>query len=435
MLSFKALEDCINYKRMVEFKRFQLSNGLKVLFNEDRTTPLVAINILYFVGSRNENPDKTGFAHLFEHLMFGGSKNIHSFDEPLQMVGGENNAFTSCDITNYYITLPADNIETGLWLESDRMLSLDFSAKSLKVQKNVVMEEYRQRYLNQPYGDIWLLLRPLAYKVHPYRWPTIGEKMEHIQDATLADVKSFFKTFYSPNNAYMAISGNISPEDGFALVEKWFGDIKQGVSAKLEIEQEPVQTEERKLTVTRKVPFDAIYKAWHIPGRKDIGFYVCDVITDLLSSGKSSRIYQVLVKEKKLFSEVNAFVSNDFDPGILVIGGKIMENIPVSDAEMAILELLKDLTETEISERELKKVQNKYETSLLLSQTNSLSKAMSLSYFEMLGDANLLNEEIDKYCSITPGDITSTAKNIFRNENCSTLYYLAEKNRKVSDRK
>lgn len=412
---------------MVEFKRFQLSNGLKVLFNEDRTTPLVAINILYFVGSRNEHPDKTGFAHLFEHLMFGGSVNIPSFDEPLQMVGGENNAFTSNDITNYYITLPADNIETGLWLESDRMLALDFSAKSLKVQKNVVMEEFRQRYLNQPYGDIWLLLRPFAYKVHPYRWPTIGEKMEHIQDASLQDVKSFFQTHYVPNNAYMAISGNISAEDGYKLVEKWFGDIKPGFGKKHEIIQEPVQREERKLTVTRKVPFDAIYKVWHIPHRLDKGFYVCDMISDLLSSGKSSRLYQILVKEKKLFSEVNAFVSGDFDPGILIIGGKVMENIPVETADMAIIEILDNLSETPITERELKKVQNKYETNLLLSQTNTLNKAMSLSYFEMLGDANLLNEEIGKYCCITPNDVSNTAKNIFQRENCSTLYYLAEK--------
>lgn len=411
---------------MVEFKRFQLSNGLKVLINEDRTTPLVAINILYCVGSRNEHPDKTGFAHLFEHLMFGGSENIPSFDEPLQMVGGENNAFTSNDITNYYITLPADNIETGLWLESDRMLALDFSAKSLKIQKNVVSEEFRQRYLNQPYGDVWLLLRPLAYKVHSYRWPTIGEKMEHILEATLGDVKTFFKTHYSPDNAVMALSGNISAEDGYNLVEKWFGNIKAGTVKKLDIVQEPAQTEERKLTVTRNVPFDAIYKVWHIPRRMDMGYYVCDVITDLLSSGKSSRLYQVLVKEKKLFSEVNAFVSGDFDPGILIIGGKIMENIPVETAELAILEILKTLSETLISERELKKIHNKYETSHLFSQTNSLNKAMSLSYFEMLGDANLLNDEIGKFCAITPDDVINTAKTIFRNENCSTLYYLAE---------
>jgi predicted Zn-dependent peptidase len=413
---------------MVEFKRFQLANGLRVLINEDHTTPLVAINILYFVGSRNEQPDKTGFAHLFEHLMFGGSVNIPSFDEPLQMVGGENNAFTSNDITNYYITLPADNIETGLWLESDRMLSLDFSAKSLKVQKNVVMEEFRQRYLNQPYGDIWLLLRPLAYKVHPYRWPTIGEKMEHIRDATLRDVKSFFNTHYSPGNAYMAISGNISHEEGFRLVEKWFGELKPGSGIKQEIACEPVQTEERVLRVTRKVPFDALYKAWHMPCRLDKGFYVCDMLTDLLSSGKSSRLYQILVKEKKLFSEVNAFVSGDFDPGILVIGGKIMENVPVETANQAILDILKDLSETPVSERELKKIQNKYETNLLLSHTHTLNKAMSLSYFEMLGDANLINDEIGKFCAITPEDVISTAKSIFTKENCSTLYYLAEKN-------
>ncbi len=413
---------------MVNFTRFQLPNGLKVLINEDITTPLVAINILYAVGSRNEHPDRTGFAHLFEHLMFGGSANIPSFDEPLQMVGGENNAFTSNDITNYYITLPADNIETGLWLESDRMLALDFSEKSLNVQKNVVMEEFRQRYLNQSYGDIWLLLRPLAYKVHPYRWPTIGEKMEHIQEATLSDVKSFFETHYAPSNAIIAISGNINASNGFALVEKWFGNIKSSASKKQQIVPEPAQTEARTLTVTRKVPFDAIYKAWHIPSRLDKGYYVCDMITDLLSSGKSARLYQTLVKEKKLFSDINAFVSGDVDAGILVIGGKVMKNVPTETANLAILEILSNLSQTPISARELKKVQNRYETNLLLSQTNALNKAMNIAYFEMLGDANLLNHEVDKYCSIAPSDVANTAKAIFTEQNCSTLYYMAENN-------
>jgi zinc protease len=412
---------------MVEFKRYQLANGLKVLLNEDRTTPLVAVNILYFVGSRNEHSEKTGFAHLFEHLMFGGSVHAPSFDEPLQMVGGENNAFTNNDITNYYITLPAENIETALWLESDRMLALDFSQKSLNIQKNVVMEEFRQRYLNQPYGDIWLLLRPLAYQVHPYRWPTIGQKIEHIRDATMKDVRSFFKQHYVPDNAYLAISGNINTDKAIELVEKWFGDIGKGKSRIQHISQEPVQTEERKLTVTRKVPFDALYKAWHIPHRRDKGFYICDMITDLLSSGKSSRLYQTLVKEKKLFSEVNAFVTGDVDPGLLVIGGKMMENVSMETAESAILQMVETISKIPVNERELKKVQNKYETSLLLNQTSALNKAMGLSYFEMLGDAALLNEEPAKYGMITPDEVSNTAAGIFRNENCSSLYYFAEK--------
>ena len=291
---------------MVKFERFQLSNGLKVLVNEDKSTSMVAINILYNVGSRDEQPDKTGFAHLFEHLMFGGSENIESYDTPVQMVGGESNAFTSNDITNYYVVLPSDNLETGFWLESDRMLKLNFSEQSLQVQQKVVIEEYRQRYLNQPYGDIWLLLRPLAYKVHPYRWPTIGERIEHISDAKLEDVESFFYSHYAPNNACMTLSGNIDVDRAKHLVQMWFGDIEKRDVKVRDLPVEPVQQEARHQTVTRNVPYDALYKTWHIPNRLDKKFYVCDLITDLLSGGKSARLYQDLVKEKKLFSDIFA---------------------------------------------------------------------------------------------------------------------------------
>jgi predicted Zn-dependent peptidase len=412
---------------MVKFERFQLSNGLTVLVNEDRTTPLVAINILYPVGSRDEQPDKTGFAHLFEHLMFGGSVNIPSYDNPVQMVGGETNAGTSNDTTNYYLILPSDNIETGFWLESDRMLKLNFSEQSLRVQQNVVIEEYNQRYLNQPYGDIWLLLRPLAYKVHPYRWPTIGENIEHIRDAALDDVESFFYSHYAPNNAFMALSGNISVDKAFSLVQKWFGDIEKRKVKPGNIPQEPVQNEARNLTVTRKVSYDALYKVWHIPGRLEKGYYVCDMITDLLSSGKSARLYQALVKEKKLFSEINAYITGDIDPGLLVVGGKVMAGISLDEANKAVEDMLHNLIDKPITDRELKKVQNKYEALLLMGQTSALNKAMDLSYFEMLGDANLLNQEIEKYCSITPADITNTAHDIFHETNCSSLFYMAEK--------
>ncbi len=412
---------------MVKFERFQLSNGLTVLVNEDRTTPLVAINILYPVGSRDEQPDKTGFAHLFEHLMFGGSVNIPSYDDPVQMVGGENNAGTSNDTTNYYLILPSDNIETGFWLESDRMLKLNFSEESLRVQQNVVIEEYNQRYLNQPYGDTWLLLRPLAYKVHPYRWPTIGERIEHIRDATLNDVESFFYSHYAPNNAIVALSGNINTDKAFSMVQKWFGDIEQRNIKPGNIPQEPVQNEARKLTVTRKVSYDALYKVWHMPGRHEKGYYVCDLITDLLSSGKSARLYQALVKEKKLFSEINAYITGDIDPGLLVVGGKVMAGISIDEANKAVEDMLHNLIDKPITNRELKKVQNKYEAHLLMGQISALNKAMDLSYFEMLGDANLLNQEIEKYCSITPADITNTAHDIFLETNCSSLFYMAEK--------
>ena len=412
---------------MVKFDRFELANGLKVIVNEDRTTPLIAINILYAVGSRDEYPEKTGFAHLFEHLMFGGSANIPSFDEPVQMVGGENNAFTTNDITNYYITLPADNLETGLWLESDRMLALDFSEESLKVQQNVVIEEFRQRYLNQPYGDIWLMLRPLTYKVHPYRWPTIGERIEHISDATLDDVKSFFYSHYAPNNAFLSLSGNISTSEAKGFIEKWFGDIERRKLKLRDLPQEPKQTEPRHLSVTRNVPYDAIYKAWHIPQRLNQGFYACDLISDLLSSGKSARLYQELVKERKLFSEINAYVTGDVDPGLMIIGGKTIKGTSIDKADDAIQEVIEKLSSQPVSERELLKVQHKYEMNLMLGQTNALNKAMGLSYYEMLGNAGLFNDEIHKYSSIRPDEICYTAKEYLCPSNCSTLYYKAEK--------
>ncbi|HEY4788595.1 MAG TPA: pitrilysin family protein, partial [Bacteroidales bacterium] len=321
----------------------------------------------------------------------------------------------------------ADNVETGLWLESDRMLALDFSEQSLKVQQNVVIEEYRQRYLNQPYGDIWLLLRPLAYKVHPYKWPTIGKTIDHIRTATLSDVKDFFYSHYAPNNAFMALSGNIKSSDARNLIVKWFGDIeKRNVKAR-HLPLEPEQTQPRELTVSRKVPYDAVYKAWHVPKRLDHGFYVCDLATDLLSSGKSSRLYQILVKEKKLFSEINAYVTGDIDPGLMIIGGKTMNGVLAKDADQAILDVIRDLVKTPVSDSELKKVQNKYETNLMLGQTNALNKAIGLSYYEMLGDAELLNKEINKYNEITPEEISMVVSNVLCENNCSTLYYLAEK--------
>lgn len=412
---------------MVKYNRFVLDNGLILIINEDNSTPLVAVNILYKVGSRDEQPNKTGFAHLFEHLMFGGSKNISSFDETLQMVGGENNAFTTSDITNYYITLPSDNIETALWIESDRMLELDFSEEKLNIQQNVVIEEYRQRYLNQPYGDIWLLIRPLAFKRHPYKWPTIGENIEHIQKANSEDVRNFFYSHYAPNNAVLTLSGNISSGKGYDIVNKWFGDIEKRLVIPGNYKREPEQTEGRKITVYRKVPYDAIYKAWHIRDRLSKDYYVSDLITDLLSGGKSSRLYQSLVKEKKIFSEINAFVTGDIDPGLLIIGGKIMDGINIEEADGEIIEIINSVEANKVGERELRKVQNRFETTILQGNANILNKAMGLSYFEMLGDAELLNDETSKYCIINQDDICNNAKTVFKESNCSTIFYLSDK--------
>ncbi|HMT29526.1 MAG TPA: pitrilysin family protein [Bacteroidia bacterium] len=412
---------------MVEFEKFELDNGLKVIVNTDMTTPLVAMNILYKVGARDESPDKTGFAHLFEHLMFGGSVNIENYDEPLQRAGGENNAFTNNDFTNYYLTIPAPNLETAFWLESDRMLSLAFSANSLNVQRHVVVEEFRQRYLNQPYGDTWLLLRPLAYKVHPYQWATIGKEVSHIENATLEDVKSFFSKHYHPANAILTLSGNITVETAKELSEKWFGPIPKGTLEIKKIQSEPQQKEKRTLTVEREVPYDAIYKAWHSCSRDSADFYATDLLTDILSGGKSSRLYNSLVKDKKVFSSISAYTMGDLDPGLVVTEGKLVSGVNPQDAEMELdLEIGKIVNEA-ISEREMNKVRQKAESGLIFGEMNHANRALNLAYFEMLGDAELINNEIDAYRNVSATDIKRIATEIFREENSSVLYYLSKK--------
>jgi len=411
---------------MIEFDRFTLNNGLRVLVHKDSSSPIVAMNILYDVGARDEDPERTGFAHLFEHLMFGGSKNIPVYDEPLQKVGGENNAFTNNDITNYYLTLPANNMETGFWLESDRMMSLDFSQKSLDVQKNVVIEEYKQRYLNQPYGDVSLLLRPLSYKVHPYRWPTIGESIDHIKDATLDDVKSFFYSHYAPNNAILTISGNVETKQILELSEKWFGGIEKRDIANRKLNKEPRQTGARKLTEKKDVPSNAIYMAYHMCERKSELYHATDLLSDILSNGLSSRLYQGLVKEKRLFSNISAYISGSIDPGQFIISGNLLDGISIDKAKKAIHFQLEKLKTEKIPGEELVKVKNKLESSLVFSEISVLNKAMNLGYYELLGNAQLANLEIEKYRKVTPGQMQSIAQELFDDQNCSTLYYLSK---------
>lgn len=408
---------------MIQFEKFTLDNGLRVIVNEDKTTPFAAVNILYNVGSKDESPDQTGFAHLFEHLMFGGSVNIPSYDTPLQKVGGENNAFTNTDITNYYITLPKENIETAFWLESDRMLSLDFSQKSLDTQKNVVVEEFKQRYLNKPYGDIWLLLRPLAFKKHPYQWPTIGKKIEHIQQAVLDDVKDFFFKHYAPNNAVMSISGNVSLDEIKRLSEKWFAPIPRRDIKERNVPLEPKQQELRSLSVMRNVPFDSLYMTYHMCARGEEDYQATDIISDILSNGKSSRLYQNLVQKRKLFSEINAYISGETDKGLFIISGNLMKGVSLNAAENAIHEETAKLKEGFVFEHELLKVKNKVESMLLFSETNILNKAMHLCKYELLGDAGMINDEIEKYRLVEKVDIKKVANEIFADENRSTLYY------------
>lgn len=413
---------------MVDFNRFTLANGLKVLVHEDATTPMAVLNILYDVGARDEDPEKTGFAHLFEHLMFGGSVNIPSYDEPLQRVGGENNAFTSNDITNYYITLPAENIETAFWLESDRMLSLAFSEKSLDTQRNVVSEEFKQRYLNQPYGDVWLKLRPLAYKKHAYRWATIGKELSHIENATMDDVKSFFKKHYTPQNAILVVGGNVKTADVKKLAEKWFEPIPAGEKYHRNLIQEEPQTEPRKETVKANVPLNAIYMAFKMPGRLSQDYYAFDLLSDILSRGQSSRLYNSLLKEQQLFSDINAYISSSLDPGLFIVEGKLVEGVTIEAAEKAIWAELGKLKTELVSETELTKVKNKVESVLVFSEMNLLDKAMNLAYYELLGDAAILNRETEAFLKVAAEDIKRISNETFNPDSSSTLYYLTEEN-------
>lgn len=412
---------------MIQFEKFKLKNNLTVIVHTDISTPLACVNILYDVGARDEDENKTGFAHLFEHLMFGGSINIPNYDEPLQLVGGENNAFTTNDITNYYCSVPAENLETAFWLESDRMLSLAFTDKSLEVQRSVVIEEFKQRYLNQPYGDVWLLLRPLAYKNHPYKWATIGKEISHIENATMDDVKSFFRKHYSPSNAIMVVAGNVKSDQVKKLAEKWFEPIEAGIKPERNLPKEPKQKEARKLTVERDVPVDSIYKAYHMVSRNNPKYYACDLLSDVLSRGNSSRLYNALVKENPLFSELNAYVMGDFDEGLFVVSGKLSDGVEIDKAEAAIITELNKIKSEKVSETELQKCKNKVESSITFAETDVLNKATNLAISELLGDADLINQEIENYLKVTANDIYEIANAVLDENNCSTLYYLKKK--------
>jgi predicted Zn-dependent peptidase len=410
---------------MINYKSFTLENGLRVLVHQDKSTPLIAMNILYDVGSRDEDPATTGLAHLFEHLMFGGSLNIPDFDTPLQLVGGENNAFTNNDITNYYLTIPSENIETGFWLESDRMLELDFSQRNLDTQKNVVTEEFNQRYLNQPYGDAILKLRPLAYKVHPYRWPTIGLDISHIQNADLEQIKHFFFSHYAPNNAILSLTGNIEYDLAFKLSQKWFGPIEKRQLQSRNLPVEPEQTGERILTIEKDVPATALYKVWHTGPRNSQEFYTLDLITDLLAGGESGRLHTKLVREKKLFSEINAYITADIDPGLIIVQGKLMKGTDILQAEESVNKVIKNLQNDTKLEDEMEKVKNKYESSTVFSNTSILNKAANLSFFELLGNPALINTEVDAYRSISQEMVIEATRKFFVPSNCSTLNYIS----------
>jgi predicted Zn-dependent peptidase len=408
---------------MIKFERFTLDNGLRVIVHQDKATPMACVDVLYDVGARDEDEERTGFAHLFEHLMFGGSVNIPNYDEPLQLVGGENNAFTTNDITNYYITLPASNIETAFWLESDRMLSLAFSEKSLEVQRDVVIEEFKQRYLNQPYGDVWLMMRPLAYKVHPYKWDTIGKEIAHIENAKIEDVKDFFKRFYAPNNAILVVAGDVELEQVKALAEKYFAPIPKGIDNKRNLPKEPKQTEARTLTVEKNVPLNVIYKAFHTCNRNDKNYYSTDLISDILSQGFSARFYKTLVKEKKLFSDIHSYLTGDMDEGLFFISGKLSTGVSMEDADAAIYKELERLQNEKVTDDELQKVKNKSEATHKFGEVDILNRTTNLAIAELMGNAELINQETEKYLAVTAEEILENAKQLFRKENSNTIYY------------
>ena len=411
---------------MININRKILDNGLRIVHSEDKSTRMVAINVLYDVGARDEHPEHTGFAHLFEHLMFGGSIHIPDYDTHVQNAGGENNAWTNNDITNYYITLPKQNVETGFWLESDRMLSLDFSEKSLEVQRHVVIEEFKQRNLNQPYGDVGHLVRGLAYQTHPYQWPTIGKKPAHIENATLDEVKDFFFRFYAPNNAILSVTGNISFEDTIALAEKWFGPIPRRDVQPRNLPKELQQTEERRLVVERNVPVDALYMAFHKCDRKHSDYHTFDLMSDILCNGRSSRLIQHLVQQKQVFSSIDAYISGSIDEGLIQIGGKPAPGVSLEEAEAAVWQELEAMKTERIDETELEKVKNRYESEQIFSNINYLNVATNLAFFELIGQAEDINHEVEKYRAVTAEHIMEVSKQTFVKENCSVLYYKAK---------
>ncbi|MFN0082754.1 MAG: M16 family metallopeptidase [Ferruginibacter sp.] len=410
---------------MILFEKFTLENGLRVLVHEDDSTPMAVVNVLYDVGAKDENPEKTGFAHLFEHLMFGGSINIPVYDEPLQVAGGENNAYTTNDLTNYYCQLPAENIETAFWLESDRMLSLAFGKKSLEVQRKVVCEEFKEHYINKPYGDVWHRLRNMVYTTHPYKWMTIGASLKHVEDATLADVRAFFKKHYNPSNAILSVAGNVEVAKVKELAEKWFGSIPAGEKYTRNLPVEPKQTAPRTLEVKADVPLDALYKCWHIYPRVDDRYYTADLITDILSGGASSRLFQSLVKEQQLFSNIECYHMGSTDAGLLVIEGKLIKGVDIKKAEQAINEELKKLQATGVTVLELEKVKNKTESTLAFEDMSVMNRASSIAMYELLGDADLMNSELAKYQAVTAEDILAETRIIFDENNCSTMYYMS----------
>jgi len=408
---------------MISYEKMALQNSLTVLMHEDKNTPIASISVLYKVGSRDEHPEKTGFAHLFEHLMFGGSVNIPDYDGVMQRAGGENNAYTNHDYTHFFTTLPAINIETALWLESDRMLELMLQKELKKKKKKVVVEEFYETCLNLPYGDVWHELSALNYEKHPYKWPTIGVHPSHIEKANLADVKRFYDKYYHPGNAILVIAGPISIKRMKELAIKWFNDIPSSKTIKKNYASEPPKKEARHKQSQTEVPVDAIYMTFPCPGRADKAFYAVDLLSDIFSNGPSSRLIHRLTRENKYFNHIDCYVTGDFDPGLIVFEGRPTEKISLKDAEEIISKEINDLKNQLIDAAELQKWKNKAESTLVLSEMGIQSKSMNLGFFEALGNADLMNAESEIYQALTAEEIQQSAKIWLRDDQKSVLTY------------
>lgn len=408
---------------MIKYQKQVLDNGLEVIIHEDHTTPLVAVNLLYKVGSKDEDKERTGFAHLFEHLMFGGSKNAPDFDDPIQMAGGENNAFTNSDITNFYITIPAQNLETALWLESDRMQNLVLNSNALEVQRKVVVEEFKETCLNKPYGDLWHHIAAQAYQKHPYQWPTIGKDISHIEQANLNDVSSFLSTYYVPNNAILVLSGKIKADEGFRLCEKWFGSIPAGHPVERSIPKEPQQKEERSKVLKKEVPSTALFISFPMVSKSDPEYFAYDMLSDILGNGRSSRLYQNLYKKKNYFSKIDSYVTGTVDPGLIIVDGRIASGVSNDTAIEAIWDELDKLKTDGVSKEELQKIKNIIVSTIEFSEINILNKAMNLAYYASLNDIDLINQQRNKYDAVTAEDMLNVANEVFRKENSNTLIY------------
>jgi zinc protease len=408
---------------MISYQQFTLSNGLQVIVHEDSSTTLAVMDVIYDVGSRDENENLTGFAHLFEHLMFGGSENIPEYDTPLQMVGGENNAFTTPDLTNYYISVPYQNLETAFWLESDRMKQLAFNPQSLEVQRKVVIEEFKQRYLNQPYGDMWLKFRPFIYETHPYRWATIGADIKHIEEATLEDVKAFFEKFYVPQNATLVVAGRVSFDQVKVLAEKWFEPISGGIKPIRNLPKELPLTENKKMEIEGNVPSNRIYKVFHVVGRYDEAYHAIDLLSDLLGRGDSSFLYEYLVQNERIFDHLQSYLMGTLDPGLLVIQGQVCEGIDLAEADAALENILKKFVQEGITENALQKVKNQAESSLVFSEVEVLNRAMNLAMAANAGNVDFVNQEAIKIQSVQKSDLDFWAEKLFLQDSSCTLWY------------